>query len=44
VIQEALAAATVAVAALYLLYKLVLAPGAHARRPDVPAARLVRKR
>ena len=43
-IQEILAAATVGVAALYLVYKLGLAPALRSRRPHVPAARLVRKR
>ena len=43
-IQEILAAATVAIAALYLVYKLAILPSLRSRRPHVPAARLVRKR
>ncbi len=42
--QEVLAATTVALAAAYLAFKLFFQPAWRARRPDVPAARLVRRR
>ncbi|NUO50214.1 MAG: hypothetical protein HOV80_15275 [Polyangiaceae bacterium] len=42
-IQEILAASTVAGAALYLVFKLWIAPQLRAKGPDVPASRLVRR-
>ncbi len=41
--QDFFALAAVGVAALYLVYKLVLGPHLAARRPDVPTSRLVRR-
>lgn len=43
-IQEVLATATVTLAAVYLVYKLVLQPALRDRAPDVPARRLRRRR
>lgn len=42
-IQEILAAMTVAAAALYLVFKLWVAPQLRTKGPDVPASRLVRR-
>ena len=41
--QDLAAAITVALAALYLVYKLALQPALRSSRPDVPAGRLRRK-
>jgi hypothetical protein len=43
VIQEILAATTVAAAAVYLVFKLVVMPQLRAKGPHVPASRLVRR-
>lgn len=43
-LQDVLALATVALAAAYVIGKLVVLPALAKRGPDVPVSRLVRKR